>query len=88
MLLDFISDGETTKQETIMKLGEPSGRFELEKILTFRLRPEPKNGGYRVVEREKTAAGQPTWSFANFTLGLVFDHANVLSQHSRVKGNR
>lgn len=88
VLLDFITDGQTTKQEIIVKLGEPSGRFESEKILTYRLRAAPKSDGYYVVQRETTTSGLPTWSLANFSLVLVFDDANVLRQHSLVKVNR
>jgi hypothetical protein len=51
----FLSDGKTTRTEAIITLGQPTGRFEAEKILTFRLGFEPRNNGYFVVERSSTS---------------------------------
>ena len=44
-LLDFLVDGQTTREQTLHALGEPSARFEAERILTYRLGFEPKNNG-------------------------------------------
>src|SRR5581483_8796463 len=49
-LLSFLADGNTTRTEAISHLGEPSGRFEQERILTYRLGFESRNQGYFVVE--------------------------------------
>ena len=87
-LLSFLADGKTTRTEAIMTLGQPSGRFESEKILTYRLGFEPRNSGYYVVERETTANGWPTWTAAKFSLVLVFDDAGILLKHSLVKVNK
>ncbi len=87
-LLAFLADGKTTRAEAILKLGQPSGSFESERILTYRLGLEPKNSGYYVVERERTASGWPTWVAAQFSLVLVFDDAGVLQKHSLVKVNK
>jgi hypothetical protein len=87
-LLSFLADGKTTKEDVIMKLGQPSGQFEAEKILTCRLGYEPKNNGYAVVEREATGSGWPTWTAAKFSLVLVFDDAGILQKHSFVKVNQ
>lgn len=35
-LLNFITDGKTTKGEVLNSLGQPSGQFESEKILSYR----------------------------------------------------
>ena len=35
--LPFLINGETTREEVLLKLGEPSGRFEGERILTYML---------------------------------------------------
>jgi len=87
-LLNFLSDGKTTRTEAIMALGQPSGRFEAEKILTFRLGLEPRNHGYYLVEREATTSGWPTWTAAKFSLVLVFDDAGILRKHSLVEVNK
>jgi hypothetical protein len=87
-LLNFLSDGKTTQTETIITLGQPSGQFESEKILTYRLGFEPRNRSYYVVERETTANGWPTWTVAKFSLVLVFDDAGILRKHSLVKVNQ
>ena len=87
-LLNFIADGKTTRTEAIMTLGQSSGRFEAEKILTFRLGIEPRNNGYYVVERETTTTGWPTWTAAKFSLVLVFDDAGILRKHSLVEVNK
>jgi hypothetical protein len=87
-LLNFLSDGKTTKTEAIITLGQPSGRFESEKILTYRLGVEPRNSGFYVVERETTTNGWPTWTAAKFSLVLVFDDAGILQKHSLVEVNK
>ena len=87
-LLFFLSDGKTTRTEAFMTLGQPSGAFEAEKILTYRLGFEPRNNGYYIVERETTTNGWPTWMAAKFSLVLVFDDAGILQKHSMVKVNK
>ena len=87
-LLSFLADGKTSRTEAIMTLGQPSGEFESEQILTYRLGFESRNNGYYVVERETVGSGWPTWTVAKFSLVLVFDDAGVLRKHSLVKVNR
>ena len=87
-LLNFLADGKTEKEEVLTTLGQPSGRFETEQILTYRLGFEPKNNGYYVVERETTTSGWPTWTTAKFSLVLVFDETGILSKHTLVKVNQ
>ena len=86
-LLDFLADGKTSREEVALKLGLPSGKFERENILTYRLGFEPKNRGYYVVEREAQPSGWPTWLLAKYSLVLVFDEAGVLRRHSLVEVN-
>jgi hypothetical protein len=86
-LLSFLADGVTTRQEVIVRLGQPSARFEGEKILTYRLGYEPKNSGYYVVDRETNPAGWSAWKLARYSLVLVFDPVGVLKEHSVVEVN-
>jgi hypothetical protein len=87
-LLSFLSDGRSSRTQVISTLGQPSGRFEAEKILTYRLGFDVRNSGYYVVEREVVHSGWPTWTEAKFSLVLVFDDAGVLRKHSLVKVNK
>jgi hypothetical protein len=36
-LLDFLGDGATTRETALFKLGEPSGTFDRDRILTYRI---------------------------------------------------
>ena len=40
-IIEFLEDGVTTKKEAILELGFPSGKFEEERILTYRLSNDP-----------------------------------------------
>ena len=84
-LLDFLTEGQSTREEVVLRLGHPSGKFERENILTYRLGFEPKNRGYYVVEREAAASGWPTWVNARYSLVLVFDETGVLRRQSLVE---
>ena len=50
-LLNFLADGKTTKEEVLVQLGQPSGKFEQEKILTYRVGFDSRSRGYYVVGR-------------------------------------
>lgn len=87
-LLNFLVEGQTKRANVILTLGQPSARFESDKVLTYRLGYEPKNHGYYVVERERpTESGWPTWLRAKYSLVLVFDESGVLFKHSLVEVN-
>ena len=86
-LLAFLVDGTTTRQTVLLQLGEPSGRFEHEKILTYRLGYDEGTKHYWLVERENDPTGWPTWLRAQYSLVLVFDEQGVLRKHSRVEVN-
>jgi len=77
-LLDFLENGKTSKQMVILKLGQPSGTFEGEKIVTYRMGSDEK--GYLLLDRQ---AGAP-WTGTKFSLVLIFDENNVLQKHSMV----
>jgi hypothetical protein len=86
-LLEFLAAGKTTREEVVLKLGQPSGKFERENIITYRLGFEAKNRGYYLVEREAQPDGWPTWRCAKYSLVLVFDETGVLRKHSLVEVN-
>jgi hypothetical protein len=84
-LLDFLAAGRTTREQALHALGEPSARFEAERILTYRLGFEPKNQGYYVVGRDADPSGWSPWVRARYSLVLVFDETGVLRSHSLVE---
>jgi len=77
-LLDFINDGETSRTNVILSLGQPSATFEDEHILTYRISGS-REKGYFV----RDAPG--TWYETSFSLVLVFDADGTLQSHSMVK---
>jgi hypothetical protein len=86
-LLNFLEDGKTTKQETLLKLGQPSGNFESETALTYRLGFNPNNQGYYIMDRKVNPSGWPVWYGVKFSLVLVFDETGVLRKHALVEVN-
>ena len=60
-LLDFLAEGRTTKAEALTKLGEPSGKFDREKILTYRLGGDREKSGY-VIREGRTFQSQRGWA--------------------------
>lgn len=90
-LLKFVKDGQTTREQAIHSLGQPSGRFGMGKVLTWRLGYSPINQGYYPVKRETQKhqySGWTTWTQATFSLVLVFDDSGVLCRHALVKVNK
>jgi hypothetical protein len=79
-LLPFLKDGSTTKEDVLLKLGEPSGRFESERILTYRM-ADGENGGLAVT----SPRGIGGWETARYSLVLVFDDRQILTTHSLVR---
>lgn len=43
-LLTFLQVGKTTREEVLLKLGQPSASFEHERILTYRIGEETEQG--------------------------------------------
>jgi hypothetical protein len=86
--LDFLEDGKTTKEAVILKLGPPSGTFEGEKIVTYRLGKTQE--GYFVSDRLAYPYTQETPIWLRdieglFSLVLVFDEHQILQKHSLVR---
>lgn len=77
-LLDFINDGQTSRAEAILNLGQPSATFENERIHTYRIGGN-RESGYFV----RDAPG--TWYETSFSLVLIFGADGTLESHSLVK---
>lgn len=76
-LLKFLSDGQTARTDVILHLGQPSASFESEKVLTYRIGGDVKDGHF---VREAAS-----WAHTNFSLVLVFDADGILTSHSLVR---
>lgn len=75
-LLDFIRDGETTREDALMRLGAPSASYENERLLTYRLGKD-EGGFYPVAKRQG-------FYDVEYSLVLAFDDTGVLKRHSMV----
>lgn len=78
-LLDFLRDGQSTKETVVLKLGQPSAVLESGRILTYRVGQEKDRGCFL---RE---ASTTNWLELKFSLVLVFDPSEVLERHSLVE---
>lgn len=76
-LLDFLSDGVTRRDEAMLKLGEPSAKYEASRILAYRLRKD--GAGYVIL------ASRDNWHGVQYSLILVFDDLGVLNRHALVQ---
>ena len=77
-MLTFITDGQTTRTEILLQLGQPSASFEAERILTYRIGGDERRG-YFVREL------QMSWSETNYSLVLVFGPDSILQSHSLIR---
>lgn len=81
-LLAFLDEGLTSREQIIMTLGQPSGCYQQEQILTYRLGGEPKQG-YYVVEPKHVP--HSAWSNnMRYSLVLVLDGQGILKKQSLV----
>ena len=78
-LLAFLEEGRTRREEVILTLGQPSGAFEKERILTYRVGRDAKQG-YFIVSPKETMP----WQFVRHSLVLLFDDNGILRKHNLV----
>ena len=85
-LLDFLHDGRTSREEVILRLGQPSATFESEKIVTYRVGSR-KDEGYTISRQRESRweTASDTWVNTHFSLVLVFDDAGILKRHALVQ---
>jgi hypothetical protein len=74
-LLTFLRAGETTREEVVLKLGQPSASFEQERILTYRVGQDPKQGFFLIVPNRLD-----WWQNVRYSVVLVFDANGVLEK--------
>jgi hypothetical protein len=76
-LLEFLQDGASTRDEIMLALGQPSATFQQERVLTYRLGEDAKQG-YFIVQPGSS------WLRARYSLVLVLDAGGTLQKHSLV----
>ena len=82
----FLEEGQTTREDVLLKFGAPAARFEDGRILTYRLilEEEPRVVAPEVSLRDPRIAH---WVGAAYSLVLVFDEHNVLARQSLIRVN-
>ncbi len=84
--LPYLEAGKTTKEHVLLRLGVPSATFENERILTYRMMLNQKEG--LVVIWRELDVKQPwlsQWVKANYSLVLIFDDQQILKLHSLLR---
>lgn len=83
-LLGFITDGLTTREEALVRLGMPASQFEGDKILLYQLRSDQNGNWHLVAPKIDHYTGFRHWQNGTGSLVLVFNTAGVLQKHSLV----
>lgn len=78
-LLSFLHEGSTKREEVLLKLGQPSASFEQERIFTYRIGEDPKQGQYVI-----TPKAMMPWQRVHYSLVLIFDEGGTLTRHNLV----
>ncbi len=78
-LLSFLVDGTTTRDDAMLRLGQPSATFQSEHILTYRLGYHEESGYF-----VETPSALSQWNYVRYSLVLVFDANGTLLKHSLV----
>jgi hypothetical protein len=82
--LNYLQEGQTTREDAILRLGVPSADFETGRILTYRI-AQLADGSIAVRPRQMQAEAVPQNALlANYSLVLVFDDKGVLRKQSLV----
>lgn len=81
-LLTFLQVG-TAREEVMLRLGQPSGVYERERILTYRIGEDHQQGKYIVSLKTM----MPYWEQVRYSLVLVFDANGRLEKQNLVPVN-
>ena len=85
--LSFLQDGTTTREDVLLRLGTPTGQFEGDRILTFRLaisRALEVRPASRVALTYRHD-DQGVWNGTTHELVVVFDGKNVVQKHRLIQ---
>lgn len=82
--ISFIREGETTREQVLLKLGNPASRFEGERILVYQVGFESGGKVHLYAPRILTPSGLQDWPAGTYSLVLVFRDDGVLRTYSLV----
>ncbi len=92
VLAPDIQDGKTTRQQVVLKFGTPAAEFEQGRILTYRLEQDDAGKLWPCTRDlapiDPNLAHRAPWSANAYSLVLVFNGKNILSEHSLVPMKR
>ena len=77
LLLNFLQDGQTKREDIVLRFGPPSRTLEQERVLFYRLGQNGKGYFIRELRNEN-------WADVRHSLVLVLDEHGVLQKHSLV----
>lgn len=83
-LFDFFNIGKTTREEIMLQLGQPSGSFENDRILTYRVGQYREEGYYIVSPKSALPTQGGSWAGVRYSLVIVFDEKGRLQKHQLV----
>ena len=83
--LSFVRDGITSREQALLQLGIPSGQFEGERIMSWRLSYDGKALHPVAAERASEDPRYTVWTGPTYNLVLVFDLRNLLQKHSFIE---
>ena len=78
-LFDFLVDGQTSKQQVLLTLGQPSGVYENQSIYTYRIIGDSSKGF-----KPSKVHSPCGWHNIDYSLVLIFDDQDTLKRHSLV----
>lgn len=90
-LLTFLQIGKSTREEVLLRLGQPSASFEHERILTYRIGEDPEQGRYVVTPQAQVVPAwraETVWGWVRYSLVLVFDDLGRLQTKKLVTVGR
>src|SRR5687768_13616900 len=83
--LAFVRDGVTSREQALLQLGLPSGQFEGERIMTWRLCYNGETLFPIAAERAPDDPRYTMWRVPAYNLILVFDARNLVQRHSFIE---
>jgi hypothetical protein len=84
-LLNFLHPGKTTREEVLLKLGQPSASFEQERIFTYRIGQYGEQGYFIISPKVVLPAQGASWQNVHFSLVIVFDEQGRLQNHKLIR---
>jgi hypothetical protein len=83
--LSFVRDGVTSREQALLQLGLPSGQFEGERIMTWRLCYNGETLFPIAAERAPDDPRYTLWRVPAYNLVLVFDARNLVQRYSFIE---